>query len=54
MALPGVKQLRQFLSNLITLQAEFVQTLRQPDSDQIYITSGILDPQGSRALPLPV
>ncbi|EGW54841.1 outer membrane lipoprotein chaperone LolA [Candidatus Endoriftia persephonae] len=38
----GVKQLRQFLSNLITLQAEFVQTLRQPDSDQIYITSGIL------------
>jgi outer membrane lipoprotein carrier protein len=37
----GAQQLDAFLTNLTTLQADFVQTLEQPDDDQAYTSSGV-------------
>jgi outer membrane lipoprotein carrier protein len=37
----GVQQLETFLKNLRSLQADFRQTLQQPDSDHYYASNGV-------------
>jgi outer membrane lipoprotein carrier protein len=37
----GIQQLEAFLEDLKTLQADFRQTLQQPDDDQVYGSNGV-------------
>jgi outer membrane lipoprotein carrier protein len=37
----GIRQLEAFLEDLKTLQADFRQTLQQPDDDQVYGSNGV-------------
>ena len=37
----GAQQLETFLKDLKTLQADFRQTLQQPDDDQVYASNGV-------------
>ncbi len=40
-AMDGAQQLNLFLKDLTTLQADFEQTLEQPDDDQVYTSNGV-------------